>query len=231
MTDEMMDLRRLVEKAPTPTSYAMMEIAFAAEAADGDGGRGEDRRSAWRAVARTGWLSAMTGYRDRGWETRDGTVEAAHPETARKGLILSRASLSRAGWPTRALTAVIQEALYPRRLDPLGRRSGPGDGRNGGLEERQVSRLCEGDRRTGQGLPRSPARRRLALPLARCDLPQKCAAITVSFRWPSSSRSASSLRMGGAEVLGMDIGSSEAETFWVEFLRKLQKAGSERRPS
>jgi putative transposase len=26
-------------------------------------------------------------------------------------------------------------------------------------------------------------------------------------------------------VLGMDIGSSEAETFWVEFLRKLRRRG------
>jgi putative transposase len=30
---------------------------------------------------------------------------------------------------------------------------------------------------------------------------------------------------GRREVLGMDIGSSEAETFWVEFLRKLRRRG------
>lgn len=30
---------------------------------------------------------------------------------------------------------------------------------------------------------------------------------------------------GRREVLGMDIGSSEAETFWLEFLRKLKRRG------
>ena len=30
---------------------------------------------------------------------------------------------------------------------------------------------------------------------------------------------------GRREVLGMDIGPSEAETFWTEFLRKLRRRG------
>ncbi len=30
---------------------------------------------------------------------------------------------------------------------------------------------------------------------------------------------------GGAQVLGLDIGPSEAETFWTEFLRKLARRG------
>ena len=34
---------------------------------------------------------------------------------------------------------------------------------------------------------------------------------------------------GRREVLGMDIGPSEAETFWTEFLRKLARRGSARR--
>jgi putative transposase len=30
---------------------------------------------------------------------------------------------------------------------------------------------------------------------------------------------------GRREMLGMDIGASEAETFWTEFLRKLRRRG------
>jgi putative transposase len=71
MTDEMMNLRAHVEKVPDADILREM-IAFR-RAADGDRGRGEDRRDSRRAVR--GSARPANGYRDRDWETRAGMVE------------------------------------------------------------------------------------------------------------------------------------------------------------
>jgi putative transposase len=217
MTDEMMSLQALLEKSLGPDQLREM-IGFAAQ-----------RLMELEVTARTGAahgeksperLAQRNGYRLRDWETRAGTVELRIPKL-RKGSYLP-CFLEPRRMAEKALTAVIQEAyiqgISTRAVDDLVQAMG-----GSGISKSQVSRLCEEiDERVNAFLER---------PIEGTWLYLWLDATSVKVRQNGRIVSVAVIvavgvnEDGRREVLGLDIGPSEAETFWTAFLRTLARRG------
>ena len=217
MTNEMMNLRDLLEKAPDADVLREM-IGFAANRlmeleVGSRTGAGFGEKSADRLVQRN-------GYRDREWQTRAGTVDLQIPRL-RKGSYFP-GFLEPRRMAEKALTTVIQEAyiqgISTRSVDDLVQAMGMS-----GISKSQVSRVCEEiDERVNAFLERP-----------------------IEGNWPYLWIDATYVKVrqagrivsvavivavgvnddGRREVLGMDVAPSEAEVFWKDFLRKLTRRG------
>jgi putative transposase len=217
MTDETMALRQMLEKGSDATFLREM-IGFAAqrlmELEVGElTGAGPGERSPDRLVQRN-------GYRDRDWQTRVGTVELRIPKL-RKGSYFP-AFLEPRRMAEKALTAVIQEAyvhgISTRAVDDLVRAMGME-----GVSKSQVSRLCaEIDERVRDFLTRPIEGDWPYLWLDATYVKVREAGRIV----PVAVTIAVGVNADGRrEVLGMATGASEAETFWLDFLRSLARRG------
>jgi transposase-like protein len=217
MTDDKIALRDLLEKGSDASLLREM-IGFAAQRlmeleAEGLCGAGHGERSPER-------VNQRNGYRDRDWQTRAGAVELRIPKL-RKGAYFP-AFLEPRRTSEKALTAVIQEAyvqgISTRSVDELVKAMGME-----GISKSQVSRLCaEIDDRVHTFLARPIEGEWPYLWLdatyvkARRDSHIVSVAVIVAVGVNTDGR---------REVLGMTVGHSEAEPFWVEFLRSLARRG------
>jgi transposase-like protein len=190
------------------TAQRLMELEVESKTGAGYGEKSAER------------LAQRNGYRDRLWETRAGTVELRIPKL-RQGSYFP-AFLEPRRLAEKALTAVVQEAyvhgVSTRSVDDLVKAMGMT-----GISKSQVSRLCE-------------------------EIDEKVKAFLcrpIEGDWPYLWIDATYLKVrqsgrivsvaviiavgvngdGRREVLGMDVGPSEAEPFWTEFLRKLARRG------
>ena len=217
MTDDMMSLRAQLENSPDADFLREM-IGFAVQRlmdleVAGLTGAAWGEKTPERLVQRN-------GYRERAWETHAGTVDLRIPKL-RKGSYFP-GFLEPRRMAEKALTAVVQEAyiqgVSTRSVDDLVKAMGMT-----GISKSQVSRLCEEiDGRVKAFLER---------PLEG-DWPYLWIDATyVKVRQSGRVVSVAVIIAVGVnadgrrEVLGMDIGPSEAETFWTAFLRKLTRRG------
>jgi transposase-like protein len=217
MTDEMMGLQALLEKSSDADLLREM-IGFAAHRlmeveVESLTGAGHGERNAERKVHRN-------GYRERDWETRAGTVELRIPKLRRGSYY--PCFLEPRRMAEKALAAVVQEAyvhgVSTRSVDDLVKAMGMT-----GISKSQVSRLCaEIDDKVATFLNRPLEGDWPYLWLDATYLKQRQDGRIVSVAAIIATGVNSD---GRREVLGMEVGASEAETFWTGFLRKLARRG------
>jgi transposase-like protein len=217
MTDDRIALRELLEKG-SDASFLREMIGFAAQRlmeleAEGLCGAVHGERSPER-------VNQRNGYRERDWQTRVGTVELRIPKLRRgtyfPGFLEPRRTAEK------ALAAVIQEAyvqgISTRSVDDLVRAMGLE-----GVSKSQVSRLCaEIDGRVHDFLGRPIEGDWPYLWLDATYVKVREAGRIV----PVAVTIAVGVNADGRrEVLGMAAGASEAEAFWLDFLRALARRG------
>jgi putative transposase len=189
-------------------AHQLMEVEVTAAAGAGYGERSGDR------VAR------RNGYRERGWDTRVGSIELAIPKLRAGSYFPSFLEPRRRS--EQALVAVVQEAyvngVSTRKVDRLVEALGLA-----GVSKDQVSRLCQGLDEQVAAFRERPLEG--AYPYLWLDAKVEKVraggrvehrALVVAYGVDAS---------GQREVIGLDVGPAETEAFWREFLRGLVRRG------
>ena len=217
MADDSIALRELLEKS-TDAGSAARDDRLCRRAADRARGVGPDRRRPWRAHGGAAGAAQRLSRPGLGDPRRDG--RAAHPQ-AQEGQLLPRlpgaAAGGREGAHGRHPGAYVQ-GVSTRSVDELVKALGLA-----GISKSQVSRLCaEIDERVRTFLERPIEGDWPYLWIDATYVKVREAGRIVSV----AVTIAVAVKIDGRrEVLGMAIGASEAETFWLEFLRKLKRRG------
>jgi putative transposase len=217
MTIDRMTLKALVEKGSDDDLLREMMAYVANRMMDLEVENVTGAAHGERSPAR---VNHRNGYRQRAWETRVGTVDLEIPKL-RKGSYFP-AFLEPRRASEKALTAVIQEAyvhgVSTRSVDDLVKAMGMT-----GISKSQVSRLCgEIDERVSAFLSRPIEG---SWPYLWID------ATYVKVREAGRIVSVAVIIAvavntdGRREVLGLEVGPSEAEPFWTKFLRSLTRRG------
>ena len=170
-----------------------------------------------RTEART---NSRNGYRDRAWDTRAGTVALRLPKLRAGSYFPPFLEPRRTA--EKALAAVVQEAyvqgISTRSVDDLVQAMGMS-----GISKSQVSRLCaEIDERVQTFLNRPIEGDWPYLWIDATYLKVREAGRIVSV---AAILAVGANTNGRREVLGLQVGASEAEPFWTEFLRTLTRRG------
>ena len=217
MTKNSMQLSELLEKAGADDIVREM-IGFVAQRlmeldVDNRCGAGHGERNEARTNSRN-------GYRERDWDTRAGTLALRIPKLRQCSYFPPFLEPRRTA--EKALAAVIQEAcvqgISTRSEDDLVQAMGMS-----GISKSQVSRLCaEIDERVQTFLARP----------IEGDWPYLWIDATyLKVRENGRIVSVAAIIAIGAntdgrrEVLGIQVGASEAEPFWTDFLRSLTRRG------
>ena len=165
-------------------------------------------------------VTQRNGYRPRTWDTRAGEVELAIPKLRQGSYFPS--FLEPRKRSEQALVAVVQEAyvngVSTRKVDRLVEQLGVS-----GMSKDRVSRLCRGLDEQVAIFRERPLEG--AYPYLWLDakvekvrdgghVRQKCLVIAYAVH-----------ETGRREVIGLDVGEAETESFWREFLRSLRARG------
>ncbi len=164
-------------------------------------------------------VTQRNGYRPRPWDTRAGEIELAIPKLRQGSYFPSFLEPRRRA--EQALVAVVQEAyingVSTRKVDRLVEQMGLH------LTKDQVSRLCCGLDEQVRIFRERPLEGRypylwldgkIEKVRERGGVRQKCLVIAYAVH-----------ESGRREVIGLDVGESETEAFWREFLRGLRARG------
>ena len=217
MTIDRMTLKALVEKGSDDDLLREMMAYVANRMMDLEVESLTGAAHGERSPAR---INHRNGYRERAWQTRAGTVDLEIPKL-RKGSYFP-AFLEPRRASEKALTAVIQEAyvhgVSTRSVDDLVKAMGMT-----GISKSQVSRLCsEIDERVSAFLSRPIEGSWPYLWIDATYVKVREAGRIV----PVAVIIAVAVNTDGRrEVLGLQVGPSEAEPFWTKFLRSLTRRG------